>query len=151
MSGENTTQVDDLRARLNAKVQPKQASAIELPVQKARMFNLTVGQLRATCEANKDHPLAADKIESVKGMADHEEVICERIDIEAILDNKDVFIERRLQVIDGKDVTTVEKKLVDFKREEPNPAPAPAKVEPASVTEIAKPKSQPAVNVNKTV
>lgn len=101
--------VESLRARLN---ESEESKSDPLVVKRDRLFELTVQELRDTCELNPDHPLASVKKKSVAGMPYNAKVVVDRVDIEAILENKEVNVSRTTETdTDGVKVT-VERKVL---------------------------------------
>jgi hypothetical protein len=87
--------IDALRQRMNAK------SNANAPAQVAPMvvlhnakFSLTAGELREACKNCPDgnHPHVAVFRKAVAGLPDNQTVTVDRVDLEALLDDKDVEI-----------------------------------------------------------
>jgi hypothetical protein len=81
--------IQDLRNRLNPN-NPTPVNATEAPlaVHRAAMFELTAGELRSACDENTSHPLADTFRKAVNGMPGPKLVTVERIDIQALLEDK---------------------------------------------------------------
>lgn len=91
-----------------------------VPVQRIRVkenniFALTAGELLAACRRNADHPVASVYIGSVGGLPPDHPVHVDRVDLEALLTDKDVVHEssQTVEWVAGeqKIVTTEGKKL----------------------------------------
>lgn len=96
---------------------PSGATESTLMVKEAENFPITAGKLRALCAKNPDHPLAKLKVKSVEGFPDNTNVVVERPDLLAIVDNKDINfvtkVETRKIAGGEKKVTVVRKQLVE--------------------------------------
>jgi len=84
-----STEVDAVKSRLaNRGAIIPAATGPMMRTHRNAIFSLTAGELRKICEANPNHPLSAEKIKSVARFQDSQEVHCDCVDIEAIVDNR---------------------------------------------------------------
>jgi len=67
-----------------------------LKVRDAKTFKLTAGELRKAIEANPEHPKSKAFTKAVRGIPAVKEIIIERVDLEALLDDKEVDTITRL-------------------------------------------------------
>lgn len=118
--------VDSLKARLKQVRNVGDPPVEPLHVRRVAAFALTAGELRGAIESNPDHPKAADFRKGVAGLPDTQKLAVDRVDLTALLENKDV--EQSTIVEDG--VTIIRKRVVERKSDTPEakPAPAPAPV-----------------------
>lgn len=106
-----------------------------LKVTRAKIFRTTAGALIAACQNNPDHPVALAFRKGMKGLKDNTEVNVHQVDVEALLDDKDVIMEEMPEVgaDDEGDITriVVTKKVGDKRKKVEN-----AKAPSHAVTEV---------------
>jgi len=104
-----------LRARIaEAKDEGTSGKPVQpLKVNRIPKFKLTVSELKQVSKQNLDHPNAKVFLQAVRGFADDKEITVDRVDIEALLDDRNVIMETRIQPVSGEasDIKVVEKKL----------------------------------------
>ena len=113
---------DSLRQRMQAQDRGGGAAA-PLTVYRTKKFRLTAGELLEACKSCPDqrHPLIAVFTRAVQNMRPQDDVVVDRIDMEALLDNKEVELVEELQpasdaaVAGGGSVRVRTKKLVPRK------------------------------------
>lgn len=94
-------------------------------------FKTTAGKLRRLVASNPDHPKSAAFRKAVKGMVDDYPVVVEQIDLQAILENRDVLNTEEERVIDDEKVIVHKKKLgAVLKKAAAAPPPPPPKDPP---------------------
>jgi hypothetical protein len=89
-------------------------------------IEVTVGQLKAAVKANPEHPVAVNLTPMLKGYADPRhnphKVTVSKIDMEALLDNKEVKTEVLGEsLVDNSRMTEVRKVLGDTITKQPEP------------------------------
>ncbi len=72
-----------------------------LKVNRARHFKTDASTLRAAIEANPTHPVALAFTKGVRGLPDNKVVTVEHVDLEALLDDKNVELNEEEIEIDG--------------------------------------------------
>jgi len=120
---------DALRARINA---AKEEGTSGKPVQPLKVnripkFKLTVGELKQVAKQNLDHPNSKVFLSAVRGQTDDKEMVVDRVDIEALLDDRNVLIETRIEPVSGEnsDIKIVSKTLGPPRQVKPEPKPKP--------------------------
>ena len=86
-----------------------------LKVKENQVFTLTARALLAACDKNSNHPNAKVYRSVAEGVPPDEELNVDRIDLEALLSNKTVIIERdqAMQFVDGQNkLVTTERKVL---------------------------------------
>jgi len=104
---ENKPNVENVLARLQnpgVQVQP-------FKVQHQETFRLTAGELRGVCSQNPKHPKAQVLTDATKGMPDEHSVVCDRVDLEAVIGNYDVVEDHESGQTEDGPVTVVRKRL----------------------------------------
>lgn len=76
----------------------RQTSAMK--VREADMFSLTVGQLLALCDKYKEHPLSQTFKDGVAGQPATSTIVVERIDLLALIENKDIEFFTQMEELD---------------------------------------------------
>lgn len=126
------SKTDELRERLNK----LDAGEIQAPqgmtIQRFSGIEATIGQLKAAVKKNPEHPVAVDLKPMLAAYADkrHDphKVTISRVDLEALLDNKEV--KREIigdTLVDGSVMTEVRKVLGDTIKSEAPAASSPEK------------------------
>lgn len=90
-------------------------------VKEAKVSAVTAGEIRAACEANPSHPVAAVYLKAAKPFPDDATLHVEAIDLVALIDGAEVVIEEAVE-----DDARVQRKAIKPKPAKPLPAPAPA-------------------------
>jgi len=122
--------IEQLRARIAGDAQPTDP----MRVSRVRIVPVTAGELRAACQANPTHPLAATFAKAVAGFPDGQKVNVEHADLAAVIDNADVATEESIEENLGVRARVVRKTLVPRSPEParraaasaPTPAASPA-------------------------
>lgn len=118
-----TSPLDRIRAEIeNAQSDnPKPIAAMAIISEK--VLGVKNKDLVAICEANPDHPLAVLKLNSIDGLPLEDETFHEVIDIQAIIDNRDLQVEEDVEIHPKtKERVRVRRKtLIDFKAKAPTP------------------------------
>ncbi len=104
--------LDKLRKRIRSGEPAVEGMTIHYP----DLVQLTAGELREACKVHPDHPLADEKLLSVADLPDDYNVICERADIQALLENGTSILE----------VTVEGKRRISRKRFSAGLIPAPS-------------------------
>lgn len=111
---------------LKERLASKQSNRVEsVKVHEFRGFTLTCGELRKVCEGNPEHPIVPAFLKGIGNRPDTAELAVDRIDLEAVLDNKDVATENVPATGPNGRTTIVRKKLVP--RAKPAPVSPPKK------------------------
>jgi hypothetical protein len=92
------------------------AELAPLAIHTVQGFRLTHAELQAIVDANPDHPIAKTYAEALKRTpSDEHPLVVERIDIEAIIDGKDVRVTTTHEPTrDGKMARVHRKELIDL-------------------------------------
>lgn len=97
---------------------------------KAEMFKLKAFELQAVLDKNPDHPASKAYAKAVKQLGKNDEVVVEKIDLEAMLQNKEVLVSSEYAETDVEGITVParyqNKRLGgDYKVEETTPSKTP--------------------------
>lgn len=115
---------DDIRKRIASHRDNREQPIQRVGVREEPTFRITAGELRAACEANPQHPVAAVYRKAAGNLHDDYPLAVERVDLEALLDNKSV---KPVTVVEN-GVRVTRKQLVDAAPKAtraPRPVPMP--------------------------
>lgn len=116
--------VENLKKKVAKAKEGKPEEVQALAVDANAKLSVTVGELDAACKANPAHPSAVAWTGLLAmGLKESHPVVVDRVDLEALLENKAVVVERT--TVDGQPIAT--KKLGDTLGKTPAPAPTPGK------------------------
>lgn len=93
--------LDTMLEELKGVSEAAPAVASPLKVQEVNNFAITAGKLRALCSKYADHPLSKIKKQSVETLPDDQIVYVERIDLLAMIEDKDIDFVRGEKVMDA--------------------------------------------------
>lgn len=92
------SEVDKLRSRLADAAAGKEADNLHpLSVRNNQTFKLTAGELLTACDTQPDHPNAVIFRKAVRNFPPTKDVVVERVDLEALLDDKEVEVKTTIE------------------------------------------------------
>lgn len=110
---------DDIKARLKERMKRVQTPGNEgvAPMIVKRVSHIAVkaAELRAVCQDNPSHPQSAAFQKAVRGLPDDAELTVELADLTGVLENYEVVINEREQVVGGQLSLVQEKTTVSRK------------------------------------
>lgn len=111
--------LSSLRERVNPNA-PKEERPVEtLKISRVKHVEVTVADLKAAINSNPDHVKALHYKKGIRGLTDDRTVTVEQQDLLALLDNKDIRVNRSVSEIEGDLYGVYEKEVVD---KEPDPS-----------------------------
>lgn len=111
------TTAEDLRARIKKQESGEVEAVAPMHVHKNKSFACTVQELLMACEANPDHPNAKTFRKAVKGQPPQSTVRVDMLDLEAVLDDKDVEEDVKQEMVNGQMSNVHRKRLVPRKKQ----------------------------------
>lgn len=99
--------IETLRQRIHGQAEPVQP----MRQQRAEIVGVTAGEIRAACEANPNHALAAVLRRSTRPYPDGHRLYVEKPDLLALLDDAEVVVEESLEDTPAGKVRVVRKTL----------------------------------------
>lgn len=114
---------DRIRAEISNAQSSSPKPVASMVIQNEKVIGVLNKDLIAICEANPDHPLSALKLNSIDGLPPDAETFHEVIDLQAIIDNRDLEVNEEIEVHPKtKERVRVRRKaLIDFKGSAPKP------------------------------
>lgn len=82
--------VDKLKQRLKDAAEGRDRPVAAMKVKANAAFALTAGELRGACDQNPDHPHAAIFRKASRPFDDSHRLVVDRVDLEALLDDREV-------------------------------------------------------------
>ena len=70
----------------------KEDIKVPLPIKRGAFIELTGAKIKEVCAQNPSHPLAIEKLKSIEGFPDTQRFGVETMDVQAILENKEIEI-----------------------------------------------------------
>lgn len=122
---------DELRARLERLDKTgKEKPIAPMVVRETPMISVTLDELRSACQANPDHPKARDFMDAIRKAPPGKDVLIERIDLQALLDNKDVQTKVTVEDGDADGRLKVARKVLVDRKQPVKPVQPPKPEEP---------------------
>lgn len=109
MSDSNKELLDKINSLNSGK--PADAAVQGVAVTKAPTMELTIGQLAKAVETNPEHPVAKACSKALHTLPSHTKVSMERIDVQALLENKDVKMQTGVEEFEGQPRNVITKSL----------------------------------------
>ena len=104
---------DELTARINAldEGEPDPNASMGMDVHMAKNIKIKVGKLAEAAKKYPDHPIAKVLQAAIKSISPSKELIMDRVDVMAMLENKEVELITTYQVFEGSRRKIIRKQL----------------------------------------
>ena len=108
MSTETDTLLEQLKEFEGTAVE---AAPTGMKVKEERTIEITVGKLRPAIEANPHHPVGVSFAKGIRNFGPQEVIYVGRVDLQCLLENKEVEVTEEKREVAGKTSTYIVKKI----------------------------------------
>lgn len=119
--------------RFNKKDEKPAQGNRHIKLNKAEMFPITCRELAAVIKKNPNHPSALAYTKAVQSNPMDEDLLIERVDLQALLDNREVVVTTRTEMTDVEGIQVpqvVHEKVLGEVIKSTKPSPPPVKPNP---------------------
>lgn len=127
--------VDNLRQRLSQPSPESQDQSVGMAVHKTALIAVTVGEIKAALEVQPNHPAAKAFTKAIRGYGDDHRLYVEKADLQGLLDNREVVVNRSTEADEFGTVSEVREKSLGEKLKETKES------KPAEKQSVSTPKS----------